>query len=196
MSELLRLHLQFFAEGGEGGEGSEDSGTADKGGSDDTSWIDDLYSGDDESKDTTKDEGMIPKSRFDTVNSKYKELSISSQKTAGDYEALKTTHGEAEAALKVSGERVTALEGVIKSLVDAQLEQIDESYHDLIPQDKTIEQQLDWIVKAQAKGMFGMGKGSYEIEIGGMTNPGSGRKGGRSTEGANPLQLLTMGYGK
>jgi ribonucleoside-triphosphate reductase len=139
---------------------------------------------------------MIPKSRFDTVNSKYKELSISSQKTAGDYEALKTTHGEAEAALKVSGERVTALEGVIKSLVDAQLEQIDESYHDLIPQDKTIEQQLDWIVKAQAKGMFGMGKGSYEIEIGGMTNPGSGRKGGRSTEGANPLQLLTMGYGK
>jgi ribonucleoside-triphosphate reductase len=190
MSELLRLHLQFFAEGGEGGEGSEGSGTADKGGSDDTSWIDDLY------KDTTKDEGMIPKSRFDTVNSKYKELSISSQKTAGDYEALKTTHGEAEAALKVSGERVTALEGVIKSLVDAQLEQIDESYHDLIPQDKTIEQQLDWIVKAQAKGMFGMGKGSYEIEIGGMTNPGSGRKGGRSTEGANPLQLLTMGYGK
>ncbi|MFP5303333.1 hypothetical protein R2R70_19300, partial [Cobetia sp. SIMBA_158] len=66
---LLPLDLQFFAEGGEGDTGGD--GGTDTGGGDD--WIDNYYAGQDNDKDTDtkQDETMIPKTRFDKVNTKY-----------------------------------------------------------------------------------------------------------------------------
>ena len=208
MHKFLTLHLQFFAaDGGTAGGGSTDGGDAaatDKGGDStdgsDTSWIDSLYADDDAktepaATETKEEESMIPKKRFDSVNSKYKELSSNSEKLTGEYEKLQGDYSALEAAHKAADERVHSLEKVLVSMVDAELEEIDESYHDLIPTDKSVEEKLDWIRKAKAKGMFGSGSGSYEIEIGGMSNPGSAAARGRQTQGLNPLQLMQMGYG-
>lgn len=193
MPLLLKLNLQFFA-ADEGGTGAEGAAAAAGTGSDDSSWIDDLYSGgNDEGK---TDENMIPKSRFDSVNEKYKQLSSDSKAKEAGYAESATKLEAAENTAKELGGRVESLEAVFKTMVDAEMEQIDESFHDLIPTDKSVEQQLDWIMKAKQKGMFGLtGSGSMEFEIGNMSNPkGNGK--GRSTEGLNPIQLLTMGYGK
>lgn len=219
MRNLLKLHLQFFAaDGGTAGGGADSGSTGtDKGdsgtdagttGGEDTSWIDSLYA-DDSTKDdqtaadqpttktddSTEDDTMIPKKRFDSVNSKYKDLSTSNKTLVADMEQLQNDYSALEAAHTAADTRVKSLEKVLTGMVEAELEAIDESYHDLIPSDKSVEEKLDWIRKAKAKGMFGSGSGSYEYEIGGMSNPGSSGSRGRQTQGLNPLQLMQMGYG-
>lgn len=218
---FLNLNLQFFAaDGGAAGgsEGGDATGDGDKGGSStettettettegtgetpaavDTSWIDSLYSASEDAKDEEEgvtDETMIPKKRFDSINTKYKETAANAKTLAADYEALQIDHKEVTAAHKEAADRVKSLESVLTSMVDTHMESIDESYHDLIPTDKTVEEKLAWIVKAKEKGMFGGGSGSYEYEIGGMSNPAQSKGSGRSTNGMNPLQLMQMGYG-
>lgn len=206
---FLNLNLQFFAadggavggsEGGDatgdGDKGDSSAGTTevagDKGEATDTSWIDSLYDGLNEEG---EDGVMIPKKRFDSINTKYKEATTNAKSLAADYEALQSTHKEVTTAHKEATDRVKSLESVLTSMVDTHMESIDESYHDLIPTDKTVEEKLAWIVKAKEKGMFGGGSGSYEYEIGGMTNPSQSKGSGRSTNGMNPLQLMQMGYG-
>lgn len=213
---FLNLNLQFFAaDGGAAGgsEGGDATGDGDKGGSSvetaagetgdqgtaaaavDTSWIDSLYTdADDKTEEIDDSETMIPKKRFDSINSKYKDASTIAKAMATEFDALKVEHTELTTAHKEAADRVKSLESVLSGMVDTHMESIDESYHDLIPADKTVEEKLSWIIKAKEKGMFGGGSGSYEIEIGGMTNPSQGR-GSRSTSGMNPLQLMQMGYG-
>lgn len=206
LRNMLRLNIQFFAaDGGSGGAGDggdggtpDASGTPDKtgdSGEPDTSWIDELYAPEpDDKEDGSDKDQMIPKKRFDSVNSKFKDLTGANKTLSETHEKLQgefTTLTEAHA---VATKRVESLEGVLIKMVDAELEQIDGTYHDLIPQDKTVEEKLDWILKAKQKGMFGLGQGSYEYEIGGMSNPGGANR-GRNTNGMNPLQLMTMGYG-
>lgn len=202
LSKMLRLNIQFFsAEGGTGGAGeggSPEGGTPDAtdktgdSGDTDTSWIDELYAPKPDEDDSENQ--MIPKKRFDSVNSKYKDLTGTNKTLSDTHEKLQSDFKALEAEHGVAAGRVSSLEGVITKMVDAELELIDETYHDLIPQDKTVEEKLDWILKAKQKGMFGMGQGSYEYEIGGMSNPGGASR-GRNTTGMNPLQLMTMGYG-
>jgi exonuclease VII small subunit len=195
---LLPLNLQFFATD----EGS--GGTSDN-------WIDDYYKSiegnqddngnDGKSDDKSKqDEHMIPKKRFDEVNKKYKELSDLMKTKQVEYDEMVKKVEEGEASLKEAQkaiekgkERIKTLEKVIQGIFEAELEEIDEAYHELIPEDMSIEEKLDWLVKAKKKGLFK--SQSYEIEIGGMSNPAK-QTSSRSFEGLNPIQLLTMGYGQ
>jgi hypothetical protein len=119
------------------------------------------------------DEKFIPKSRFDEVNNKMKELQdqldkftkakeqeeLEAKKKKGEFENLyNETHKELEkfkGEHKVASERVTQLEGLIQTLVDAELEAVPEELRDLVPENMTPEQKLSWITNAKKKGLFG-----------------------------------------
>lgn len=190
---LMQLDLQYFAAEGEG------AGEGDNGG-----WLDDYYQEGDGGKDNPAGnkptEAMIPKARFDKVNAKYKELVELNNTKQGEYDELVKTLDEntenykkLEESYTASTERIEALEGLLKSMLDAELEMIDEEYHELVPKDKPIEQQLEWLTKAKQKGLFV--KTSFEFEIGQPSNPRQAGKGAKMYEGMNPIQLLKMGYG-
>lgn len=191
---LLPLDLQFFAEGGEAGDtGGTDSGNGDE-------WVDSYYTGQDDNK-GKQEENMIPKSRFDKVNTKYKELSELSKTKQAEFDALSAELAEADNSYKqleenftTTSKRVEALEGVLQTIINAELETIDESYHDLIPKDKPIEEQLAWLTKAKQKGLFTTN--GFEFEIGQLSNPKQSNKIQKGFENMNPIQLLTMGYSK
>ncbi|MFP3427379.1 hypothetical protein, partial [Pseudoalteromonas sp. SIMBA_162] len=78
-----------------------------------------------------------------------------------EYDALAAELAEADASYKqleenfnTATKRVEALWGVLQTIFDDELDGIDESYHDLIPKDKPIEAQLEWLTKAKQKGLF------------------------------------------
>lgn len=153
---------------------------------------------------------MIPKSRFDEVNNAYKglkaklaELEEANKKKEqeeaekrGEFESLyNQTKSDLEKVTqnyKTAQERVEVLEGVINELLEAKLENIDEKYHDLIPENLTPEQKLAWVVKAEKKGLFG--NTNAEIPLGKPTNPKAKEE--VNVDKMNPLQLLLAGYSK
>lgn len=153
---------------------------------------------------------MIPKSRFDEVNNAYKELKAKlaeleeahkkkEQEEAekrGEFESLyNQTKADLEKVTqnyKTTQKRVEVLEGVINELLEAKLENIDEKYHDLIPENLTPEQKLAWVVKAEKKGLFG--NTNAEIPLGEPTNPKAKEE--VNVDKMNPLQLLLAGYSK
>lgn len=153
---------------------------------------------------------MIPKSRFDEVNNAYKELKAKlaeleethkkkEQEEAekrGEFESLyNQTKADLEKVTqnyKTTQKRVEVLEGVINELLEAKLENIDEKYHDLIPENLTPEQKLAWVVKAEKKGLFG--NTNAEIPLGEPTNPKAKEE--VNVDKMNPLQLLLTGYSK
>jgi hypothetical protein len=180
----LSLNIQFFSEGGE-----------------DTGWVDSNLEGLETPGENQKqpEDNMIPKKRFDDINSRYKALNEDYKNRQTEYDDMvkqldetKVSTKQLEETIAAGNQRVEALEGVLKTMLDAELEQVDEEYRELVPADKPIEQQLEWLAKAKSKGLF-VSKG-MEFEIGGMSNPG--RQGGttKGHENMNPLQLLTMGY--
>lgn len=188
----MTLDLQYFATDGEGTEGS---------GGD--NWLDSYYSQGEGEKETAGDkqhENMIPKARFDKVNAKYKELTELNKAKQGEYDELvkkldegTESYKKLEESYTASTERIEALEGLLKSMLETELEMVDEEYHELVPKDKPIEQQLEWLTKAKQKGLFV--KTSFEFEIGQPSNPRQNGKGHKLYEGMNPIQLLKMGYG-
>lgn len=153
---------------------------------------------------------MIPKSRFDEVNNAYKELKAKlaeleeahkkkEQEEAekrGEFESLyNQTKADLEKVTqnyKSTQKRVEVLEGVINELLEAKLENIDEKYHDLIPENLTPEQKLAWVVKAEKKGLFG--NTNAETPLGEPTNPKAKEE--VNVNKMNPLQLLLAGYSK
>lgn len=191
--QLLSLDLQYFAEGGEGQE--TDPVT-------------------DEPKAPEQKETMIPKTRFDEVNDKFKEMAdkvaefekaqaqaqadaeakeLEAKKEQGKFEELyKTTQAELEATKKYET-RTQELEALIKGMVDTKLEAIPKEMVDLVPTNLTVEQTLDWLNKAESKGLFGMKQEPKEI----------GKPSNKSNEApkidkANltPLQKIVAGLGK
>ncbi|MFD9628670.1 hypothetical protein [Peribacillus muralis] len=190
-NELLRLDLQHFAEDtGEGAEGTEGTGG---------SWVDEFLSKGKDGMDST--EQSIPKKRFDDVNNRYKTLSEDYKNRQVEYEAMskdveagKATAAQLQETIDAGTKRVEALEGVLKTMLDAELELIDEEYRELVPADKPIEEQLEWLGKAKSKGLF-VSKG-IEFSIGGPSNPGRAGNGMGQAGYANksPLELMQMGY--
>jgi hypothetical protein len=121
----------------------------------------------------SKPEHMIPKSRFDEVNDNFKQLQqqlqdlqnakeqeeLEAKKKKGEFEEL---YNGAQSELQTFKEqsetataRVEALEAVIQTLVDAELEGVPEDMVGLIPETFTAEQKLSWITTAKQKGLFG-----------------------------------------
>ena len=190
MPGFLKLNLQFFAAetGGEGGTG--------EGGTD---WVDSYLSKTE--KEIQEKEVMIPKKRFDDINNRYKALDDDYKNRKVEYDdmakkvaASEQSYKDLETSVAAKDERVAALEGILGNMLNAELEQIDEEYRELVPADKPIEQQLEWLAKAKAKGLFAS-KG-IEFEIGGMSNPKSGGngKGQKAYSNMSPLEMMQMGY--
>ncbi|MEH7116902.1 hypothetical protein V7128_05670 [Neobacillus vireti] len=135
-------------------------------------------------------ETMIPKSRFDEVNNKMKELQeqldkftkakeqeeLEAKKKKGEFEKLyndaSTELESVKDQFKSASARVEALEGLIQTLVAAELEAVPENMRDLVPENFTPEQKLSWITNAKKKGLFGATKqnSKEEQELGGATN--------------------------
>lgn len=161
---VKNLFPKFEADGGQGG-GSNSQSEPQKTTTDSTAPAD-----------KPKDETMIPKSRFDEINGKYKEMlekfsAIESaeaerQKAAeeqarkqaeeqGKFQELyQNTQKELE-GYKAYESRTKELETVITSMVEAKLNSVPTELHDLIPNNLNAEQTLDWLNKAEAKGIFG-----------------------------------------
>lgn len=154
------------------------------------------------------DEIMIPKFRFDEVNTKYKDIQqqldeIMQEKAArekaeaekrGEFERLYNEANEEAKSVKTKAEtfeqRVQQLEGVIGQLLESKLTNVPEEFRDLIPENFSVEQKLEWITSAESKGLFTKKK---QQQIGGDTNASD-----RQTTDLNtlsPIQLLKAGYG-
>jgi len=159
---------------------------------------------------TKQDENMIPLSRFNEVNSKYKELAEKvqafetaqaeaerlEQEKKGEFEKLyREKEGELsqyQKDLQAITERATALESRFEAMVNSKIEAIDENYRDLIPTNLSNEAKLEWIEKAESKGLFG--KKEAEVTIGESTNHRQEIK--RDVKQMSAMEKLLMGYGK
>lgn len=135
---------------------------------------------------------MIPKTRFDSVNTKYKETKKELEDLNNIYKELEGKSFELADALDKAQARNQALEKVIQTLVDAKLSKIPEEYHDLIPENLSVEEKLDWITKAEEKGLFSSAINVGIMRIGQPTNPSKQQT--KDMSKFSPFQLLTMGY--
>lgn len=181
-TEPLVLNLQFFAESGGEETPPTDPEQQPEGGNEPANPT----KQDDVPKTPEDKEIMIPKSRFDEINNQKKaaqdelnkikqaqeQAKIDQQKEQGKFEDL---YNQASSdAQKYKGDyeksstRVVELEGIITSMLETKLESIPEEYHDLIPENLTPEAKLDWISKADAKGLF---VDKSQEPLGGQTNP-------------------------
>lgn len=121
-------------------------------------------------------EAMIPKSRFDEVNSKYKEMAqkiaefekaqadakaeaeakeLEAKKEQGKFEELYINTQKELEAYKAYETRTKELESTILSMVETKLQSVPKEMHDLVPTNLTAEATLDWLTKAESKGIFG-----------------------------------------
>lgn len=193
--QLLSLDLQYFAEGGEGGQ-ETDPVT------------------DEPKTPETKTETMIPKTRFDEVNGKLKEMAdkvaefekahaqaqadaeakeLEAKKEQGKFEELYlNTQKELETTKKYET-RTQELEALIKGMVDTKLEAIPKEMVDLVPTNLTVEQTLDWLNKAESKGLFGVKQEPKEVG-----KPSNKSNEAPKVDKANlsPLDKIIAGLGK
>lgn len=197
---FLKMNLQHFADGGDGG--TPEGGTPEGGKPEGQNPTDNHKQ--------PPTENMIPKSRFDEVNNKFKEVQkqldallkekeqaeIESKKQQGKFEELYQTTLKERDTLKgeyeTFSQRVQTLEGVINELVEAKLADVPEEFHDLIPSNLTPEQKLSWLANAEKKGLFGSSK--KDTPVGGQTNPSSKQTVDLSQMSA--MELLKAGYGQ
>lgn len=190
LKDLLKLNLQFFSE--------EDNNTPPS----------------DEMKNTVnegvEDEKgiMIPKTRFDEVNNKFKDMqsqlnALLNEKQEAEqkqkeesgqfqelYESQKTEFDTVKQTVTQLETRNQELEAVVNTILEGKLKSVPEDFHDLIPQNLTTEGKLDWIVKAEEKGLFT----SNQQPVGGITNTPSQTKVDSSK--LSPMQMLTMGLNR
>lgn len=213
---LLKLDLQHFAEG-EGEQGNQEQGNQNQDqqgqGSDNTNAG---QQGNDGSQNQQQNENFIPKSRFDEVNNKYKELQeqldaltkakeqeeLESKKKKGEFEELYTTaQSELEntrTQFEQTSERVGQLEGIIQTLVDAELEAVPEDMRDLVPENFSPEQKLSWITNAKQKGLFGTKETrnpKEEEQLGGATNSNKQQQQGQEPSKMSIAEMLRSAYG-
>lgn len=161
-------------------------------------------------------DNMIPKTRFDEINNKYKEMKeqldailalketedkenktkeLEDKKKAGDFENLynqsSTDLEKYKGESKTGKDRVESLEGIITVMLDAKLETIPEAYRGLIPE-LAPEAKLAWLTNAESKGLFGVKEDNSEKPIGGNTNP-SGKQNSDMNK-LTPMELLKAAY--
>lgn len=197
MNRLLNFDLQFFATDEAGG-GSSD-GTLN------TEAQDTPQAGETSTKQT---EHMIPKSRFDEVNQKFKDVQAQlnqlldakqeedrkAKEEQGEFKQLYETTSQEFIQVKEQyqtvEERAKQLEGVINGLLESKLGNIPEEFHDLIPDNLTPEAKLDWINKAEVKGLFGK---KEQKSIGETSNPSQAQT--TDLNALSPIQLMKAGYG-
>lgn len=158
-------------------------------------------------------EHMIPKSRFDEINTNYKTVKEQLDKILADqvkadeegkkkqgkfeelYNTAKTDLDGFKSKAEQNEGRVKELESLFGTMLEAKLESIPEEMRELIPENLTPEAKLAWIEKAQAKGLFGTANAKKPDEpVGGSTNPPA-NAGTVDVSTLSPFQLLQSGYG-
>ena len=119
----------------------------------------------------------VPYARFKEVNDKLNALISTQQAAEAEAEKARIAKlaqdGELQALideLTPRAERAKTLEGVVKTLLKAKLESVPEDKRSLVP-DGVPEQQLAWLGKAEAAGLFSKPAGPN-------THAGSGTGGG------------------
>jgi len=109
----------------------------------------------------TVQEHMIPKSRFDEINSNYKDALKKAEaaekalkeaqevrlKEKEDYKALYEQTTSELSELKPKAEQFEAYKETMQALFDAQVEEIPEELRALIPDELSVKQKIDWIAK-------------------------------------------------
>ena len=163
-------------------------------------------------------EHMIPKSRFDEVNQKFKDLQakldeFTNEKAKADAERQKAEkkakeeQGKFEELYKATNDelskfkddhknasqRVTQLETVINTMLETRLANVPEDFRNLVPANLNPEAKLEWLTAAEAKGLFKASQKKTE-PVGESTNPA-----GSQTSDLNqlsPMQLLRAAYGQ
>lgn len=218
MPKFLQLNLQFFSAdtgAGDGGNPEQSQGQSQAGDNPDPqtgqgSHTADGQQGNDGSQ--QNNEHFIPKSRFDEVNQTMKDLQtkleaiekekqtkeLEDKKKKGEFEELYTNAQTELETYKTSSQqtsqRVEVLEGIIQTLVDAELEAVPEDMRDLVPENFTAEQKLSWITTAKKKGLFGTANTKENEELGGSTNqqPEQEQEVGKMSVS----QLFKSAYGK
>lgn len=208
MKDLIRLNQQFMMEAGEEGGGNPAGG---EGGNPPAGGEGGGESGKSTGGDNNK-EHMIPKSRFDEVNSKFKDVQTqldtllnekqNAEKAAkeqqGKFEELyKTASDELNKfkdESKSGNDRVKQLEGVLEIMLNAKLEAVPEQYRDLVPANLTPEAKLEWLATAEAKGLFTSTTQKQNTPLGEGTNPNTKQNTDINT--LSPQQLLRAAYGK
>lgn len=212
MNMFLRLNLQYFSAdtGAEAGGSTEQTQAGDSQDSQGQgSHKADGQQGNDGSQ--NNQEHMIPKTRFDEVNSKFQKLQeqletftkekeqaeLEAKKKKGEFEEL---YNGAQSELETyktqsqeKSQRVEQLESIIQTLVDAELEVVPEDMRDLVPENFTPEQKLSWISNAKAKGLFGSAPTKEHEEVGGSTNGQSQQT--QDVAKLSVAQLLQSAYG-
>jgi ribonucleoside-triphosphate reductase len=182
-----KLNLQFFAESTNGNNAASTDGSQNTDQS--------VQNNNSAAQQSNNSEHMIPKSRFDEVNQKFKDVQkqlddLLAAKTAaekseaekrGEFEKL---YQEANRSAETFKNRAEALEGVVTQLLEQRLESIPADLRDLIPAEYSVEQKLAWIANAEQKGLFS--KRQHQ-QIGGETNS-------NQTQGITKEQFLKMGY--
>ncbi|TWM32240.1 hypothetical protein CHCC14819_0436 [Bacillus licheniformis] len=119
---------------------------------------------------------MIPKSRFDEINEKYKEMAdkvaafekaqseaaaeaerkqLEAKKEQGKFEELYNATQKELESYKQYQSRAEELEGMIQGMVEAKLQAVPKEMHDLVPDNLSPEAMLAWLNKAETKGLFG-----------------------------------------
>lgn len=159
-----------------------------------------------------QDDKFIPKSRFDEVNTKFKEVQsqleaiqkekeqaeLEDKKKRGEFENLyQETSQELEkykSDYESTSQRVEQLEGLIQTMVEVELESVPEELHDLIPDNMTPEQKLAWLSNAKKKGLFGKPNAKADEPLGGSTNQGNGQQ-PLDVSKMSATQILKSAYG-
>ncbi|MGM0904257.1 MAG: hypothetical protein ACQEXB_24535 [Bacillota bacterium] len=200
---LLPLNLQLFAEGADATPSEATKNT-------DTNGVQNTQNsaGEASNQQTEQAQHMIPKSRFDEVNQKFKDVQtqlneLLSAKQEADrkaqeeqgkfqelYENTSKEYSDFKSKFESVDTRAKELEGVINGLLETKLEAIPQDYHDLIPGNLTPEQKLDWINKAETKGLFGKRE---QKPVGETTNPSHAQA--FDLNSLSPVQLMKAGYG-
>lgn len=158
--------------------------------------------------DQTQQDLMIPKTRFDKINNKYKELQSEKELLKSeleDYQYLyKSTEEKAnelsgqikglEKDIKARESRIERLEKTIDTLIQHKLSNIPEEYHDLIPENLAVEEKLLWVAKAEEKGLFSSAINVGLLRIGEQTNSKPSKKTSKDLGNLSPMEMLLMGY--
>ena len=115
----------------------------------------------DNSQDGQQAPGPVPYERFKEVNDRLRALEAQQSKAASAADkaemaklAEEKRYQEIIDKLTPQADRAAALESVVTGLVKARVDKLQESHRELIPGGPP-EEQLAWLAKAEASGLFG-----------------------------------------
>ncbi len=119
------------------------------------------------------------------------ELNLANEKIK-EVETLNTTIETVKADLEAKTNIIAEYEELLTNMVNTKMENVPTDYKDLIPSNMDLKQKLDWLNKAEAKGLFKTGEAKKpNVEIGKPMNVEPPQV---DTSKLTTSQLLKMAY--